>query len=73
MNYREEIRQYVTEVWNYNQAVVDAFDERDYDIVAGSPSFITWKWNRRLDILQEQLLSMSVFKFIVLKIKRIFK
>lgn len=39
---REKVREYVTTVWNYNQSVVDAFDEEDYKIVNNTASFQIW-------------------------------
>lgn len=66
MNYREEIRQYVTEVWNYNQAVVDVFDEEDYRIVGNTLGFQLWVFNKNFTALIEVVFKpvLSIISFI---------
>lgn len=37
-----QIREFVTERWNYLPGVVDNFDEEDYEIVSKSTEFQFW-------------------------------
>lgn len=53
MNYREEIRQYVTEVWNYNSFVVDAFDDYDYELVKNTTQFQVWNFKNKFNTFIE--------------------
>jgi hypothetical protein len=64
MNYREEIKQYVTEVWNYNQAVVDAFDDKDYEIIGNLTSFQLWNFKKSFSALLEVLFIEPVVSII---------
>lgn len=51
----EEIKEYVITVWNYSQAVVDAFDDEDYRIVKNTTSFKLWLIDKRISTLLQKL------------------